>query len=246
MKINEIVALVTGACGGLGRVIADTLAERGATVVAADCNTEALATLPDHIDHVQMDVLDPEQVKNTVRAIAEKYKRINLLVNCAGRITSAPFVNLMSQSNMMLSYEQFQEDLRINLDSVFIVSSAVVEQMLLRRVQGCIINVSSISANGNEGQTSYAAAKAGVNAMSVTWAKELGCLGIRCNAVAPGFIGTPSTYAALNESHIKHIVRNTPLRRLGDAHEVALAVCALAENDFINGAILDVNGGLSF
>lgn len=92
----------------------------------------------------------------------------------------------------------------------------------------------------------YAAAKAGVNAMTVTWSKELGRLGIRCNAVAPGFIGTPSTYAALQDAHIKHIVSSTPLRRLGEAHEVALAVCALAENDFINGVVLDVNGGLSF
>jgi 3-oxoacyl-[acyl-carrier protein] reductase len=92
----------------------------------------------------------------------------------------------------------------------------------------------------------YSAAKAGVNAMTVTWAKELGAWGIRCNAVAPGFIGTDSTRAALSEASLKHIQANTPLRRLGEAHEVARAVAALVENDFINGAILHVDGGLTF
>ena len=243
MKISGSVALVTGGCGGLGRAIADMLAERGARVVVADCNPEALAQLPEGFGRVLLDVTDPEQARRVAADVAEEYGAIHLLVNCAGRIVSAPFVNIMSPDQMMLSYDSFRNDVKINLDSVFIVTSAVTEQMVRRRTRGCIVN---ISARGNEGQTSYAAAKAGVNAMTVTWSKELGRLGIRCNAVAPGFIGTSSTYAALQDAHIKHIVSSTPLRRLGEAQEVALAVCALAENDFINGVVLDVNGGLSF
>lgn len=246
MKISGSVALVTGGCGGLGRAIADMLAERGARVVVADCNPEALAQLPEGFGRVLLDVTDPEQARRVAADVAEEYGAIHLLVNCAGRIVSAPFVNIMSPDQMMLSYDSFRDDVKINLDSVFIVTSAVTEQMVRRRTRGCIVNISSISARGNEGQTSYAAAKAGVNAMTITWSKELGRLGIRCNAVAPGFIGTPSTYAALQDAHIKHIVSSTPLRRLGEAQEVALAVCALAENDFINGVVLDVNGGLSF
>ena len=81
--------------------------------------------------------------------------------------------------------------------------------------------------------------------MTVTWSKELGRFGIRCNAVAPGFIGTDSTHNAINESIIKHIVGNTPLRRLGEANEIAQAVGSLIGNDFINGIVLDVNGGLT-
>jgi 3-oxoacyl-[acyl-carrier protein] reductase len=81
--------------------------------------------------------------------------------------------------------------------------------------------------------------------MTVTWSKELGRWGIRCNAVAPGFIGTESTRSALNESILKHIQASTPLRRLGEASEVAQAVAAIIENDFINGVVLDVNGGLT-
>jgi 3-oxoacyl-[acyl-carrier protein] reductase len=117
--------------------------------------------------------------------------------------------------------------------------------MVTRRTKGVIVNISSISACGNEGQTAYSAAKAAVNAMTVTWSKELGRWGIRCNAVAPGFIGTESTRHALSESNLKHVQDSTPLRRLGKAEEVAHAVTALIENDFINGVILDVNGGLT-
>ncbi len=240
------MALVTGGCGGLGGAFADILADREARVGAADCIPKALAELPEGFGRALLDVTDPEQARRVAVDVAEEYGAIHLLVNCAGRIVSAPFMNIMSPDQMMLSYDSFREDVKINLDSVFIVSAAVAEQMVRRRTRGCIVNISSISARGNEGQTSYAAAKAGVNAMTVTWSKELGRLGIRCNAVAPGFIGTPSTYAALQDAHIRHIVGSTPLRRLGEAHEVAQAVCALAENDFINGVVLDVNGGLSF
>jgi 3-oxoacyl-[acyl-carrier protein] reductase len=81
--------------------------------------------------------------------------------------------------------------------------------------------------------------------MTVTWSKELGRLGIRCNAVAPGFIGTDSTRAALSEAIIEHVRTNTPLRRLGQPQEVAQAVTSLIENDFMNGVIIDVNGGLT-
>jgi len=160
-------------------------------------------------------------------------------------ISSEPFVNVMNPAGMMHDYGRFRDALAVNLDSVFIVTSAVVEQMVSRRSKGVIVNISSISASGNEGQTAYSAAKAGVNAMTVTWSKELGRWGIRCNAVAPGFIGTESTHQALRDGVIKHIVANTPLRRLGEAHEVAQAVVAVIENDFMNGVVLGVTGGLT-
>ncbi|MEM5786757.1 MAG: SDR family oxidoreductase, partial [Syntrophobacteraceae bacterium] len=168
-----------------------------------------------------------------------------ILVNNAGVIFSEPFVNIMNPAGMMHDYGRYRDSLVANLDSVFIVTSAVVEQMVLNRTRGAIVNISSISASGNEGQTAYSAAKAGVNAMTVTWSKELGRLGIRCNAVAPGFVDTGSTRRALSESVLKHIQSSTPLRRLGKAHEVAQAVAALIENDFMNGVVLNVNGGLT-
>lgn len=245
MKIEGTVALVTGGAQGLGLAIARRLSDEGATVVVADRNAEALAMLPAGLAGVGMDVTDPEQVRAVVAGILDRHGRLDILVNNAGVIFSEPFVNLMNPAGMMHDYGRFRASLTVNLDSVFIVTSAVVEHMVKRRTKGAIVSISSISAQGNEGQTAYSAAKAGVNAMTVTWAKELGRWGIRSNAVAPGFIGTDSTRNALNEAALKHIQSNTPLRRLGQADEVAQAVVALVENDFINGTVLDVNGGLT-
>ncbi|RAP37465.1 hypothetical protein B1207_04640 [Legionella quinlivanii] len=245
MELNGAVILVTGGAKGLGLAIATFLQEQGATVVVADIDAEALADLPDTIKTYVLDVTHPEEVKPVIQSIIDSYGRIDVLVNNAGLIYSEPMINIMNPSKMMHDYGQFQRTLRANLDSVFIMTSAVLEQMVKRRIKGVIVNISSISACGNEGQTAYSAAKAGVNALTVTWSKELGRLGIRCNAIAPGFIGTDSTRMALSESIIGHIQSNTPLRRLGQAQEVAQAVASVITNDFLNGVILPVNGGLT-
>lgn len=229
----------------MGFAIASHLAGLGARVAVVDLSGEALAKLPDSWGRWRADVTSPEVVKVAVEEIAAKYGRIDILVNNAGVIFSEPFVNIMNPTGIMHDYGRFRASLAVNLDSVFIMTSAVVERMVGSRTRGVIINISSISACGNEGQTAYSAAKAGVNAMTVTWSKELGRWGIRCNAVAPGFIDTESTRRALDESVLKHLKSNTPLRRLGAAGEVAQAVAALVENDFITGTVLNVNGGLT-
>lgn len=239
------MALVTGGAKGLGLAIAAYLQERGAKVVVADIDTASLAALPENIEGHNLDVTRPDDAKTVAKTIALQHGRIDVLVNNAGVIYSEPMVNIMNPSGMMHDYGRFRKSVTANLDSVFIMTSAVVEQMVVRRTKGVIVNISSISACGNEGQTAYSAAKAGVNAMTVSWSKELGRLGIRCNAVAPGFIDTDSTRNALNESIIKHIQSNTPLRRLGRSEEVAQAVASVITNDFMNGVVLNVDGGLT-
>lgn len=245
MEIKGAIALVTGGAKGLGLAIAEFLQSRGAQVVVVDLDRDALEGLPDGLKGYPLDVTDAEGACETVQEIVAAHGPIDILVNNAGVIYSEPLVNIMNPAAMMHDYGRFRQYVTLNLDSVFIMTTAVVEQMVLKRRKGVIVNISSISARGNEGQTAYAAAKAGVDAMTVTWSKELGRLGIRCNAVAPGFIGTDSTRAALNEAIIEHVRTNTPLRRLGQPHEVAQAVASLIENDFMNGVILDVNGGLT-
>lgn len=245
MKIKNSLALVTGGAKGLGFTISKYLQGRGAKVVVVDIDGEALGQLGSEFEHYVLDVTRPEQVITTVRKICENNGPIDILVNNAGEIYSEPMVDIMKPSGIMHDYERFRNNVTVNLDSVFIMTSAVVEHMVRSRAKGCIVNISSISARGNEGQTAYSAAKAGVNAMTVTWSKELGRYGIRCNAVAPGFISTESTRAAINESIISYVTKSTPLKRLGEAEEVAQAVSALIENDFINGVVFDVNGGLT-
>jgi 3-oxoacyl-[acyl-carrier protein] reductase len=116
--------------------------------------------------------------------------------------------------------------------------------MVTRRHKGAIINISSIAASGNVGQSAYSATKAAVNALTVTWSKELGMFGIRCNSIAPGFMDTPSTQNALSEAKIKQYQKNTPLGRLGKTEEILQALEFIIENDFYNGAVLQLDGGL--
>jgi 3-oxoacyl-[acyl-carrier protein] reductase len=245
LQIKGAVALVTGGANGLGLAIASHLQFLGATVIVADLDEEALGRLPALLSGLVLDVTRPDESKSAVAEIAARHGRIDILVNNAGVIYNEPFVNIMNPDGIMHDYGRFRDMLNINLDSVFIMTSAVVEQMVTRRGKGVIVNISSICACGNEGQTAYSAAKAAVNAMTVTWSRELGRLGIRCNAVAPGFIGTDSTRRVLSESALKHIKASTPLRRLGEAVEVAQAVAAVIENDFVNGVVLSVDGGLT-
>jgi 3-oxoacyl-[acyl-carrier protein] reductase len=245
LEIDGVVALVTGGAKGLGLAIANHLSELGAKVVVVDRDVDAMANLPRQMGRYQLDVTRIDEARKVVADIEGQQGQIGILVNNAGVIFSEPFVNIMNPAGMMHDYQRFRDSIMVNMDSVFIMTSAVVEKMVLSRTKGVIVSISSISACGNEGQTAYSAAKAGVNAMTVTWSKELGRLGIRCNAVAPGFIGTESTHQALKESALKHIKENTPLRRLGDAIDVAKAVSSVIENDFINGVVLHVNGGLT-
>lgn len=245
MIVDGAIALVTGGAQGLGLAIALRLAAEGANVVVADRDADALAALPQGLEGLHMDATDVGQVKASVSTILEAHGRIDILVNNAGVITSEPFVNLLNATDMMHNYGRFSDALKSNLNSVFIVSAAVVEQMITHKTKGTIVNISSISASGNKGQTAYSAAKAGVNAMTVTWAKELGPWGIRSNAIAPGFIDGVSTRQALDTTTLNKIVEMSPLRRLGTADEVAQAVLSVVQNDFINGSVIEISGGLT-
>lgn len=167
-----------------------------------------------------------------------------MLVNNAGVIHSEPLVNLLSRGDKVHSREAWRRVIATDLDSVFFVTSRVVERMLAKRIKGVVISISSIAAGGNAGQSAYAAAKAGVNALTCTWAKELGAMGLRFVAIAPGFFDTPSTRAALSEAVLTRLQQQIPLRRLGELESLYLAVRHAIENDYLTGTVLEVDGGL--
>ena len=245
MIVEGSIALVTGGASGIGLGIATDLLNKGIKVIIFDINQNKLDVLNKNFIKYNVDITDYELVQETINDIIKKYKRIDVLVNNAGVIYNEPLINIMNPVDMKHSYDNFKKFLEINLNSVFIMGSIVIEQMVLKRTKGVIINISSISANGNAGQTIYSAAKAGVEAMTKTWAKELGSFGIRSVAIAPGFINTDSTSEALNESAIKHIKSNTPLKRLGETENICQSIVYIIENDFINGTVVEVNGGLT-
>jgi 3-oxoacyl-[acyl-carrier protein] reductase len=216
-------------------------------VVVFDRDAERLAALAaEHADVtcLQCDLTSFEAVHGAVQRVFASPRPPTVVVNNAGLIHSEVLVNLLSQNGARHSVETWHRTLDANLTSVFYVAACVVEHMVRARTKGLVINVSSISAHGNAGQSAYSAAKAGVNALTVTWGKELAPFGIRTAAVAPGFLDTPSTAASLTEDQVEHWRKSTPLRRLGRLEEVASAVRFIVENDFYNGRVLELDGGL--
>ncbi|MCZ7362511.1 MAG: beta-ketoacyl-ACP reductase [Candidatus Methanoperedens sp.] len=239
MRLENKVTVITGAGSGIGKETALLFAKEGAKVVVADVNEKAGEETVVEIKKngegffVKLDVSNREQSKQMVKTALEKYGRIDILINNAGIVQDA-FVSKMTE-------EQWDKVININLKGVFNCTQAVVEVMMNQ-----IINTSSIvGLYGNVGQVNYAATKAGLIGMTKTMAKELGRKGIRVNAVAPGFITTPMT-SNVPEKILEMMKEKTPLRRLGEAKDVAYAYLYLASDEarFVTGAVLCVDGGL--
>lgn len=247
MNVAEANVLITGGASGLGKAMATYLAGKAANVIVADKNEAALAQLQSECPEIKCynaDLTDFQAVQAVVDAIFAAHGKINVLVNNAGIIHSEPLINMLSREDMKHSVENWRKTIDINLNAVFYMTVNVAEKMVKTRSKGVIINISSIASYGNMGQSAYSASKAAINALTVTWSKELGMFGIRCVAVAPGFIDTPSTAAALTEAKIKAYRNATPLGRMGKTEELVHAVTFIIENDFYNGTILNLDGGL--
>ena len=247
MNLEGAFVVVTGGASGLGYGIAEALTQRKARPILLDRDADALLTAGAALKcpTYRIDLTDPEQVDRTVSEICATHGVPLGLVNNAGILRSAPLLNLLNREQPRHSLELWNDVLNINLTAVFLMTRAFAEQMARKRVRGVIISMSSVSARGNAGQSAYSAAKAGVEALTRVWAKELGPLGLRFAAIAPGFVDTPSTHAALTEEVLEDWRRKTPLRRLGQVEDIARAAMYILENDLITGTVLEVTGGLS-
>ena len=245
---NKQIIIITGGASGLGKNMASYFAEIDEyQVVVFDINKNALKDLENtSIKAFCVDVTNEEQVIQSVDRVFDEFEKIDVLVNNAGVIYNEALINMMNREDIKHKYMNFKKYLSVNLDSVFLMGSNVAAKMVMKRTKGVIINISSIAANGNAGQSAYSAAKAGVNALTKTWSKELGRFGIRVVSIAPGFINTESTNEALTESILKHIMANTPIRRLGRPENISSTVKFIIDNDFINGTIVEIDGGLVF
>jgi 3-oxoacyl-[acyl-carrier protein] reductase len=243
LVIKNKVVIVTGAANGLGLVIAKSLHASGAIVCILDKDETAIQKLSIDFDAYCVDLTDEAAVWEVIDKITFKHGEIHILVNNAGLIHNEAIINPFKE-NMRHSYDNFRRILRVNLDTVFITSSLVIEKMVKRRTQGVIVNITSISSKGNSGQTAYSAAKAAVLSMTKTWSKELGPYGIRSIAVSPGFMETESTHVSLNKNIVEHLISMTPLRKLGDKNEIARTVIFAIENSYLNGSEICVDGGL--
>lgn len=246
MNISEANVIITGGASGLGLDMATTLAALGARIALLDRDGKALANLPEELSAavtLQCDVTDHAQVEDSFRKLAERMGRFNVLINNAGILFSAPLLSVGPNGLVPHSVEDWHKVRSVNLDAVFYATRSAAEHMVRTRTKGVVINVSSVSAGGNAGQSAYSASKAAVEALTVTWAKELGPWGIRVAAVAPGYTNSPSTYLAVPESHLEEIASESALKRLGTPAEISHAVRFLIENDFVTGTTVSVDGG---
>jgi 3-oxoacyl-[acyl-carrier protein] reductase len=241
-------AIVTGGGSGLGRSIVERLLAAGAQVAVFEYSAAALEDLVrshPEVPAFECDVSDYEQVDAATARYHQRFGSADILINNAGILYSAPLLSMACGAVEKHSAAMWDKVIRTDLSSVFYMTSCVAAAMLAARVKGLVINISSVSAAGNAGQSAYSAAKAGVNALTAVWAKELAPLGIRVAGVAPGFMATPSTQAALPEAALRETTRKTPLRRLGQPEEIAAGVLAIIENEFFNGKLLELDGGLT-
>jgi len=239
--------IITGAGAGFGRAMALTFSKLGAKIYALDIDQLALNNLCDEDNAISAfvcDVSNNEQVESIVDEIYTLDKTVNVLINNAGIMKNSPMVNILSRPDSRHSVELWDKVIAVNQNSVFYMTRSVAAKMIRYRNKGVIVNISSISARGNAGQTAYAASKAAIEAMSKVWAKEFGCFGIRSVAVAPGFIDTAGTHDALEEKMLEQWIAKTPLRRTGNISEVVATIKFAIENDFMNGEVINVNGGL--
>ena len=245
MRLKNKVSIITGAAQGIGLATALKFAEEGATVIVCDMKPAgvdaALAMVRARGAQAQghaVNVTDRDAIDAMVAAVKEHYGHIDVLVNNAGITKDARL--------QKMTLEQFDAVIDVNLRGVFHASQAVLPTMVAQG-SGVILNASSVvGIYGNFGQTNYAASKFGVIGFTKTWSRELGPKGIRVNAVAPGFVETP-ILATIPDKVLQQMREQVPLHRLGKPEEIANVYAFLASDEasYVNGAVLEVSGGMT-
>ncbi|QBR84165.1 3-oxoacyl-ACP reductase FabG [Legionella israelensis] len=244
LKLEDKIALVTGATRGIGKAIALQLAKNGAYVIGTATSEKGVIAINDMLrqenlsgEGLQLDVTDPAQIENLMSQLSDKNQSPAILVNNAG----------ITADNLLLRMddEEWYRVIETNLNSVYRMSKACLKSMFRAR-WGRIINIGSVvGASGNSGQSNYTAAKAGIVGFSKSLAQEIGSRGITVNVVAPGFIDTDMT-ASLPDAVKEEMLKRIPLRKLGTVDDVAETVVFLASDSakYITGETIHVNGGM--
>tara|TARA_Y100001968_G_C19255441_1_gene666568 strand:+ start:181 stop:933 length:753 start_codon:yes stop_codon:yes gene_type:complete len=248
MKLdNNTNIVITGAASGIGFSLSKELVKQNVNLAILDKDNRKLnnikSALPQAIS-LQCDLTDSLELEYCLDKVYEKMKYINILVNCAGLMTSFPLVNILDPNSRKKSFEIWNKTIETNLSSVFFTSSFIAERMVRERTKGLIINISSVSAYGNVGQSAYSAAKSGVETLTKIWSQELAPQGIRCVAISPGFCDTESLNKTLDPQKIEIWKKKTPLKRLASVDEIISGIRFAIDNDFFNGKVLHIDGGL--
>lgn len=250
MQLKDSVIIITGGGQGLGRAMAEYLAQRGARLALVDLAQDKLDEAVSACKAAGGDaraymcnIANEEQVTQTVSQIAEDFGTINGLINNAGILRDGLLLKVRDGEIQKMPLAQWQSVIDVNLTGVFLCTREVAAKMVELQSKGLIINISSISRAGNIGQSNYSAAKAGVASLTVVWARELARYGIRVAGIAPGFIETEMT-GSMKPEALEKMTAGIPLRRMGRPEEIAHSAAYLFENDYYSGRVLELDGGL--
>ena len=252
MDLEGKVIVITGGGRGLGAAMASRLATAGCRLALVDLDEGALTETAENCRNAgagdvrvyTANVASESDVETLFDDIASDFGGLDALVNNAGITRDA--LTLKYKDGELVSkmtLEQWQAVIDVNLTGVFLCGREAASRMIGFGEGGCIINISSVSRAGNMGQANYSAAKAGVEAMAVVWAKEFSRYGIRAASIAPGFIGTEMVMSMKPEAREK-MTAMIPARRVGDPDEIGHTVQFILENDYLNGRCVEVDGAL--
>jgi len=251
MDLKNKTIVITGAARGLGAAMATRLAAHGGNQALVDLDADSTADAVAACEAAGAtaraygaNVASEDDVVAVFDQIVADFGGIDRLVNNAG-ITRDGLLLKYKDGELVskMTLDQWQMVIDVNLTGVFLCGREAAQRMIESGSKGCIINISSISRAGNMGQTNYTAAKAAVQAMAVTWAKELSRYGIRAAAIAPGFINTEMV-ASMKEAAREKLTSGIPLRRMGEPDEIAQTVEFILQNDYVSGRCFDIDGGL--
>jgi len=250
MQLEQKLVVITGSGRGIGRAMALAFARRQANLALLDLNQDDLdqtcaqcTALGVQSRSYVCNVAREEQVVAALDAVVRDFGRLDVMINNAGITHDALLIKVQDGKVVgKMSLAQWQSVIDVDLTGVFLGAREAAARMIELGHGGVIISTSSISRAGNMGQTNYSAAKAGVTAMTVVWAKELARHGIRAGAIAPGFTHT-EILDAMKPEMIERALAAVPLKRLAEPEEMAHAAVFIAENDYFSGRVIELDGG---
>ncbi len=248
MRLNEVRALVTGGARGMGRCFVEQVRDAGGVVAFCDVDANAVAeaSVALGVPGFACNVADEASVQRCYDDVVASIGVPNVLVNNAGITRDGLFLKANPETGepVMMDLSRWQQVLDVNLTGPFLCTRAFVAGAFrAKAAESVVVNISSISRAGNAGQLNYSAAKAGLVADTVVWAKELARYNVRVGAVAPGFIRTPMTEGMKPEALAK-VAAGIPLKRLGEPTEIWQAVRFIVECGYFTGRVVEVDGGL--
>jgi len=250
MNIQGAHIVITGGAGALGRAFAMDLASRGARVLASDLNQDGLSALAQEahekkfsIETFRGDVTQEQEVERLFQAAVDRFGKVDVVINNAGIAEDGLLVKKTGDRIEKFPLSRWEGGLSVNLTGAFLCGREGAYHMVRQGGGGVIINMSSISRHGSFVQSNYSATKAAIVALTVVWAKELSRYGIRSVALAPGYLDTPLT-RKIPEGVRNRIIPTIPQARMGTIDEVTHAIRFVIENDYVNGRVIEIDGGL--